>query len=631
MSGLPPREDQIEDAQFLGSLVDDYFQIEEDRPPWKWIEEHCELPADSAFPGESFDSEIVPFTRPVSEDVANDDVSTITILCSAQSAKTQTLIFLVLWIAVNDPGSLFWVMAAADDAKEFSKTRLKTAIEDCPATSHLVPTAQDKQGTILLQLLTMNIRLRGSNSKSKLQSTPVRWVILDELRNYAVGAYELVKKRVRSFWNSRVVQISTADSVDDIMHVEFKNGSQTHFHFDCPSCSHSQPFRFGRKASPLYPDERQRGGLIWETDEKTKPGGVWDWEEVAKTVRFECEECGHEIREEDRPDLVPSIRPVDYNAKPEPGARSYHWNALIVLWVPWKDIAIEFLKAIDAMKRGDIEPLKAFITETLGEPFELTGERPIDSEILARHRGRVFGEPYVRGEKWIPGKEKIVDLMTVDVQGSKGGHLKWVYRQWRQTGDSRLVDYGIALDFEELRELQRKHGIGLVFIDSAYRTAEVYTACLRYGWTAVRGSDQAVFYHRTKKGETFRRTWKVGLVDPNLGKTGQGQFAIQLLTWSNPSYKDRLGLVILPGGPNCPIWMIPEDTGQDYLDELTNNERRQKRRDSTGAVSFYWHKIGVDDWHDCENMQFAVMDAGGTVWDVDRTPPSEEEEKDAAA
>jgi len=607
------RPGQATDRDHWAGLVADYFHMDEGENPWEWMETNIELGPETPYPG-PYSTDFTPFVRPVIRDVMDDANSQVTILCSAQSAKTQTLIALVLYIVANDPGSMFWVTAAADEAKEFSKTRLKPALEACPGTRDLMPTVANKQGTVLLQLLTMTILLRGSNSKSKLQSTPVRWLVLDEVRNYALGALDLVLKRVRSYWNSRIVRISTADQVNDAMHQAYLEGSQTNFHFTCPHCKHSQPFRFSRKTSVLYPEERQRGGLIWETNEDTKPGGVWSWKKVVKTVRFECEECAGEIWEKDRDDLADTIHPVDYNQDPEPGHRSYHWNALIVPWIPWADIVVEFLKAIDAMKRGSIEQLKAFITESLGEPFELTGERPIESEIYARHRGRTYGEPYVRGEYWNETKEQIVRVLTADVQGSKGGHIKWAIRQWCQTYDSRLVNYGIALDFDELREIQ-KDTESLVCIDSAFRTSEVYQACLRFNWIPLRGSDQEVFFHRNKKGEVFRRPWKIGKIDPMMGKEGAGGYSLPLLTWSNPAYKDRLGLVIMPGAG--PTWQIPEDTGPDYLDELTNNERRQKRT-SANATKYYWHKIGIDDWHDCELMQIAVMDSSGIVFSVDK-------------
>lgn len=574
-------------------------------PAWLWCEKNIELDHTSPFPGK-YSTKMTPMVRTVMNAAQNNNNRRVVIMCSAQSAKTQTIMNFVAWMIRNDPGPAFWVMAAADDTKEFSKTRLMPQLESIEALKELMPTERRGRNTMLMMFTTMNLMMRGSNSKSKLQSTPVRWLILDEVRNYTKGALELVLKRVRAWWNSRTIMISTPGVKFDEIHRAYLEGNQIMFHFKCLKCGHSQPFRFGRQATIVFPKERSKGGMIWDTNDVTKPSGIWDFEELRKTVRYQCESCAAEFREADRWALNQTFHEVEHNSMPDAGTVSVWWNALYMPWIKWGDIVTEFLKADMAWKRGNLEPLKAFVCETTAEPWEEIGDRPNENE-LRRQCGRFYGEPYDRGAVW--PDENTAMVMTVDTQAAHGGFLKYVIRQWRQTGDSRLIDYGIVLDYDELRDLQTRKKIrsDLVFLDSGYNASKVYKACMEFGWQAMKGDDRENFiYHEVRR--QYRLPYKVTNVDPALGTKLQGRTSLRLILWSNPTYKDRLLLHIVLG--RGPIWQIPDDVTSDYFQELMGEER-QAKEDSRQNIFYEWVKVGTNDYLDCELMQLVVADLAG--------------------
>jgi hypothetical protein len=66
----------------------------------------------------------------------------------------------------------------------------------------------------------------GAGSPSKLQSKPIRWLFLDEVRNYPPGALDTVLKRTRAVWNSRRLIISTPDRKDDAVYRAYLAGDQ---------------------------------------------------------------------------------------------------------------------------------------------------------------------------------------------------------------------------------------------------------------------------------------------------------------------------------------------------------------------------------------------------------------------
>jgi hypothetical protein len=574
-------------------------------PAWKWCEDNILMDHTSPFQGK-YSTAFTPMVRAVMDACQKDSNKKVVVLCSAQSAKTQTLMNFVAWVIKNDPGPMFWVMAAQDDVRDFAKTRLLKMLSEVDTLKDLMPKDREANNIMLMMFPTMNLMFRGSNSKSKLQSTPVRWLILDEVRNYAKGALELVLKRVRAWWNSRIIMISTPGDKHDEIHRAFVEGSQTYFHFTCPHCKRSQPFRFGRDSSPMFVEPRQRGGLRWATDDTTRPNGVWNFEELRKTVRYECEECGHMFHEGDRWPLIQTLHQVSRNQLADVGVHSYCWNAMYVPWIKWSDIAIEFIQADMAYRRGKLEPLKAFVRETLGEPWEERGDRPREHE-LRRQCGANYGDPYVRKEPW--NGETTALVLTADVQAAHGGFVKWLVRQWKPNGDSRLVDFGQCMDFDELRDIQLQFHVQdqHVFLDSGYRASMVYKACATWGWGCMKGDDKEAFIvHMDKR--PHRMPYKLSVVDPSLGKEGQGRQGLQLIHWSNPAYKDRLLLHIALG--RGPIWELPDDVSLDYLMELVGEER-QAKEDSRGVIVFEWVKVGPNDWLDCELMQLVVADLGG--------------------
>ena len=600
------KDHRTKDQTYAVDLINRYLSVPDNQRFWQWCEKNIALDATSPFPG-PYSTDMTPFVRWVMDEIQSNENNEVVIVCSAQSAKTTTLMVLAICIIVNDPGPMFWVAASKDDVREFAKTRLKPMMESCKALEGELPTDRSKNENVLIQFPSMNLLMRGSNSRSKLQSTPVRWLILDEVRNYAKGALELVMKRVVAWWNSRTIMISCAGDVDDALDTHWKRGTRTMPHFKCPTCKKIQPFRFGRLASALFPTDRKRGGLVYETSNRTKPEGIWNYDRLGRSVRYECEGCGREFKSVEKPKLIAGMVRRDTNRRPKKGVKSFHWNAICIPWIKWESIVFEFVDAEAAMMRGNIIPMKEFVQETLGEPWELRGERVKEYE-LKRLCGGNQGEPYLMLQ-CMEGQTAFV--ATVDVQASKGGHLKYVLRQHMASGDSsRLISYGIVPGFDDLNEIFvdfkasiKGSSVFRVFIDSGYNATAVFKACAQYGWIPMKGS---AYKHFNVKG--VRKAYRLTKVDPFLGKKGQGRVLLDLIIFADVHYKDQLFLVTLLGKGQR--WLLPDDIGDDYLAEMTHDERRSKELPN-GEVEYYWHKIGINDYPDCEVMQQVVADASG--------------------
>lgn len=611
--------DTQQTANIISNIIGAAWRPPARLPAWQWIERNVALDNTSYFPGRiSFD--LFPCSKSFFNYAQNPRTRRVTVMVSAQSAKTQNAIMFTLWRVAEKPAPAMWAMAAADHCEEFGKKRLWPAVEDCPPVSALAPLDREAWTKRLIKFDSMNLMLRGSNSRIGLQSDPVGLIICDERREWKRGAIDLIRKRTRTFADYLEISMGTAGRERDELHRDFLDGSQTFFHFHCPQCQHSQPFRFGKRETTLFDGDRERGGLVWVTDETTKPNGKWNFDELRKTVRYECEGCGHLIPNSDKPALLKTIHEHHRNPDALPDHVSLHWSALYMPWVncAWDEIAVEFIKANHAIKPEgghDMEPLIAFTTETLGEPWrELEGEKPQEGEIMQR-----CGQ-YASGEEW-PDAPDITRILTVDNQH---GYIVYVYRQWRKDGSSRLIQAGKLLGFDELREFQTSRSIRdrAVWIDCAFRPNDVFQACVKFGrwipghgadhiwdgWTPLIGDDAKEF-HRSVGGKSMKTHCRKTLIDPGMGTSTQGTKLIPRWSWSNPHFKEQLYLYRIKG--QGPLWEIPKNIESDYVKQLQATERRAIT-DATGQLTGYnWKERGRHDFGDCELMQLVVASIAG--------------------
>lgn len=568
------------------------------RAPWAWCEDHVHVDKTSAIPGR-WRSENSTWSRPIMEAAADPEVRVIVGQCCAQGAKTQTMMNLLCWLVGEDPGPALWVMAAKDEAKDFLTDRILPTLRECaPAWSQLVGQAE-----MVFRFRGMPLYFTGAGSESKVQGKPIRWLFLDEVRNYGKGIMEQALKRVRTYWNSKTLIFSTPGKEDDAMDQAFKSGTQSRWHLRCPGCGKVHALEWEN--------------LKWDTNETTKPGGRWVMDEVAKTIRLECPGCGAKWR--DTPGVRRWITREGFFLAMNPNAPrsrvSFTWSALLPQWVPWVSIVEEFILAGAALKIGDRSKMVMFVTETLGRPWkDELGE--IDNfDFLLSRRGRYeFGDPWPEGE---------VLFMAADRQASGGEHYWYVVRSFGRFGKSRLVSYGRSNSLAALEEVRK--GLGVTarnsVIDAAFKQSETLRFCQATGWKPFRGSDAEAFPVldlETKK--LVRRLWDTTLVDPAFGKRRAGRSRpVRLYRWSNPGIKDltfeyATGLV--------GDWSLPAKIGRDYLEQVSA-ESRIEYRDPRGYLVTRWQQTRRDNHlGDCEHMITAAALMAGVISTGSNVPAS---------
>jgi phage terminase large subunit GpA-like protein len=535
-------------------------------------------------------SDSSPWVKPLMELFPDNRITDISVMCSAQSSKTQTLACCACWAISEDPGPAMWVMAAKDEAKTFVRDRIKPTFENCDPVAASIVTADALEFTFG----SMPFYFTGAGSPSKLQSKPIRWLFLDEVRNYPPGALDTVLKRTRAFWNSRRIIISTPKLKDDAVHRAFLAGDQRVFHFHCPSCSQLQPLKF-EQLKAQHP-ETGESCLFAEVPGVLDADKKWNFDLLSDWIRYECVACKHLIKDtpSERKAIARNGEFVRMNPKAPRHRVSFQWNAMLPPWVTWRSIVEEYIHALAAVRTGDLDPLRAFINETLGEPWEDKLGEIDDFGFLEARRG-----DYDFGDAW---PEARVRFMAADRQEKGGEHYFWVIRDFGLFGKSRLVAYGRCNTTAELEETRKGFNVKVLncIIDSGFKAQEVYRFCAATGWKAFKGDSALSFMHYDARGKAVRKVWRKTDQDPHYGTKMAGRTRpIPLFSWANDPVKDMLAELMkgLVGD-----WTIPKKTASDYLRQVTA-ERREERVDSHGRISFTWHRVRRDNhYFDCELM-----------------------------
>jgi hypothetical protein len=569
--------------------------------------------------GSRWDSEDAQFLREIMEAFADPEVSEIVIVCGAQSGKTLTVLGMLAWCIAEDPGPTLWLGASTPEAKKFSRTRLTPTLEKCEPTAAKIPSGRNQKTVQAIYFPGAPLIITGVTDTNALESTPYRYLLLDEVHKYKKGSLETVSKRARSYHNYKKVIISTGSDENDELHLAFKHGDQRQYEVQCPKCKEFHALDFG--------DRDSVGGFKWDSNTVTRPNGRWDWDELHKTIRYRCwnPDCGHEIKDNvsARKEFQARGRWKPRNLNAPKKVRSYQWGSQLPWWTSWADIVDEFLKASHALNFGNHELLKVFYTRTLGLWFADRHRYERDERFLDKRK--VVYNPIVIWD------EEERRFLTIDVQGKGGRHFWWLIRAWAKGGASRLIAFGKAWTIEEVRSKANEFHVGPqnIGIDSGKWTSEVYGYIMESGimpnghwaWKAMKGDKGDGYFI-----EGVKQPWNFTFVDPFLGRRnpedGREAHPIRQLLFSKNAMLDRVELAMR--GLDVE-WLIPKEYSEqnphgpkkedlhEYMLQTTAYER-QEEKDDRGVITHHWYqKRDEDHLGSCERMQMACAMAAGLL------------------
>lgn len=319
------------------------------------------------------------------------------------------------------PRNMLFVIDSQAEARKFSKKRLGPMLEDCVATAGLYSETEDDQNMLEFSFPGMSLWLFGAGSPGQVASKTAARMYADEVDKYPEFAGEasmldLLEQRGKEVTGSVLIAGSTPTTEDGQITRAHKEGSRDVYRVPCVHCGTRQVLDIpkpGKSPAPLRLEHCRR------------KSGQYDLERVLAETWYECEECGGEIRDENKPAMLQAGEWEATNFVVVEGERVPAWTPGVLSgWLndlysvhensTFGQIALQLLGA-----REDPRKMHNFLNGRMG--------RELKSEVFSvKPEGvrRLCG-PYLR--KTMP-EVPCVLTMQADNQGS--GRVKWLVSGW---------------------------------------------------------------------------------------------------------------------------------------------------------------------------------------------------------
>lgn len=369
----------------------------------EWADEYRRLsPEASAEPG-AWNTSRAEYQRGIMDAMSDPSIETVVVMTSAQIGKTEILNNIVGFHVSQDPSPILVVQPTLDMAQTWSKDRLAPMLRDTPVLAGLVkdPRSRDSGNTTLHKTFPGgHITACGANSPSSLASRPIRIVLCDEVDRYPVSAgsegdpVSLAKKRAATFWNRKVVLVSTPTNKGaSRIEAAWEESDKRRFYIDCPHCESEQT-------------------LTWANVR-------WD-DGNPDSAHYVCPHCGGVLDDADR---IRAIRNGRWVAEGISGrVAGFQLSALYSPWTPLASGVRDFLEA-----KKQPATLRVWVNTYLGESWEEQGDAVDDYSISQRK------------EEWVDVPNEVILLTAgVDVQDDR---LEVEIVGWGKDEESWSIDY----------------------------------------------------------------------------------------------------------------------------------------------------------------------------------------------
>lgn len=322
----------------------------------KFAEEHIVFTRrESQFPG-PYNRRTFPYFDEVLRALSPDDPCRIvTMKCSAQIGKTAIMNIFLGGTMVMDPCDFLVVHPTEENARRWSKLKLRLLLRGTPALDALFPEKnRDGADSVFMKEHRDglgSILISGANSPASLSQVTMPRQAQDDLAKWEMNSAgdpeSQADSRSGSVEFAKIFKAGTPLVMPGCRVTKnFNDGSQEHPYVPCPHCGAMQV-------------------LEWEN-----MLAVLDVERPEE-AHFTCVECGAAIEEHHRPAMLQRLEWRAHNPKALRYHRSFWiWGAYSPL-KSWSRIALEWAKA-----KGDSAAEQVFANDTVGQAWETRGEAP---------------------------------------------------------------------------------------------------------------------------------------------------------------------------------------------------------------------------------------------------------------
>lgn len=534
-----------------------------------------------------------PYLREILDNFRDRRLKKMVLCFGTQLGKSECILNLIGYVIDQDPGATLLVYPTDQLAKSISKNRIAPMLLNSPAL--LEKWNVDDSEILELQLQGMYLALVGANSPSKLASRPIRYLFYDEIDKFPdrsggdANPIDLAAERTKNFANSRQVMASSPTVVSGAIWQNFLAARVKKRYFvPCPHCGEMITLelscvKWPEELNELPPRER----------EARVAGEAW----------YECPACRCRIDDMMKYAMLRGgeWRPVtrredgewveDFAVTQRPESVGYNIGSIYSPWLTFGQIAQKFLHA-----KNDVLSFMNFQNGWLALPWTPKAATMRSDAVMA------LQQPY---EQNVVPRDAQLLTCGVDVQQDC---MYYVVRAWGPRLTSWLVDYDRVETWTDVdRVLDRPYKVddgdemlvNLCFVDSGYKTAEVYEYC------ALRPE---VAYPSKGSSAPLARA---PLVESAIEKPEFG--GMKLFVVDGAYYKNFIhGRIQRPAG-SPGSWNVFEGVSREYAD-MIYAEHKVLERGGNGKMREVWQLVAEhvpNHYLDCEVYATAAAERMG--------------------
>jgi phage terminase large subunit GpA-like protein len=560
--------------------------------------------------GDPYDGPYIPFSyqHEILNCAADPAITDITLMTSAQVAKTSSLLIMGLWRIQNRPGGMLFVRETKEAIKYMSNSRFTPMVECSPTLGDYIAPQEYKstKNTVLYKDTKGGfVRFVTAGTPGDLSSSPASTILADEIDKYENtkegDPIELAKERMkRQLMPLLITACTPTIAGESRIEARFNMSDKRRFYVSCIHCGFEQILLFDNikwesekfdnvkeSMKRFYEDGRH---FIESTHHKDKL-------HFPDTAHYVCKECGCVINDFEKNLMVKNGRWIA--ERPFNGHVGFWINELYSPMTSFRDIVVSFLN-----KKDDPEMRQVFVNGTLGEVWKLPCEAMQQDSLFARREH--YYESVVNADtnamtKPILPRGGAILTAGVDVHPDR---IEVVVRLWGSGYESWGIEYHVfhgdptqEIIWLKLRSLLHKYyehpsGIKLRIqkcaIDSGYATEHVFNFVERIKWPTV------AIMGRGGEGHPL---WKSGKAERKVPYFLIGVDTAKNTLWQR-SYIER-------PGPGYMHWN--HNFSEIYFDQLTN-ERRISKKTATGLKYVWDLPPGKNNEAlDCEVYAYAAL------------------------
>lgn len=413
----------------------------------------------SAEPGPWRTDRNPPLREPMDCLSARSTVKDVVLMFPIQFGKTEVAVNALGYYMTESPGPVMVCLPGEVSQQKWINQKLNPMIEETEVVQQTLISTNSRNAANtkdFKDFIGGQLYIEHAGSPARLKSTTVKYLIVDELTEFAGNLNTgddplmLLEDRTSAFPATYKRLYISSPGVKGICRTDelYQKSDQRRYHMPCPHCGEWIIFEWS--------------GLHWSAN--------------GQDVRYVCQECGAEIQEHYKTDMIAAGRWIPGN--PNSAIRGYTINCLyyqIGLGPRWATL-------VDMWQQSHNDParLKTFINSRLGEAWEDPSMKAVKLNIIA---DRAEAYPLRVAPMGVCAITAGVDTqdnrLAVQIVGWGKGLTAWVLDYIELFGDPADEEVWVQLADLLNRPIEHVNGhllpIQSTFIDAGgHKTDDVY-------------------------------------------------------------------------------------------------------------------------------------------------------------